>query len=116
MNAKHMIAQNTSFPTIERRPEFAGLLKENQKFATGQSDGAGEAINGWFYKLMVQSCIRTAPAVWLGLSLVCGMATGGLLYVITERPFVTAVAAIIGLMTPVVVAMVLRSRRQQQRQ
>jgi tight adherence protein B len=109
-----MIAPNTAFPAIDPRPEFAGLLKENQQFATGRSDGAGEAFNGWFDQLMLQSGIRTSPGVWLGLCLICSLACGGGLFVISERPFVTAFGAIVGLAFPVVLAVILRSRRQQQ--
>lgn len=109
-----MIATNPAILNIEQRPEFAGVLKENQQFATGTSSGAGETVNGWFDRLMLQSGIRTPPAVWLGLSLVSGLTTGGLLFVLFERPFVTAIAAFIGLALPVVLAIVMRSRRQQQ--
>ncbi len=107
-----MIAPNPLITTIDRRPEFSGLLKEDTQFARGQSDGVGESVNGWFDRLMIQSGIRTSPAVWLGLCLVTALAIGGTIFVATERPFVTAMAAIAGLLLPIGLALTARSRRQ----
>ncbi len=107
-----MIAPNPLITTIDRRPEFSGLLKEDTQFARGQSDGVGESVNGWFDRLMIQSGIRTSPAVWLGLCLVTALAIGGTIFVATERPFVTAMAAIAGLLLPIGLAITARSRRQ----
>lgn len=109
-----MIATNPARLTIEPRPEFLGLLKENQQFATGTNTGTGEAINGWFDSLMVQSGIRTAPSVWLGLSVISGITLGGLVFVFLEQPVPTLMAGLIGLMAPVAFALILRSRRQKQ--
>jgi tight adherence protein B len=108
-----MIAPNHTLRTLERRPEFAGLLREDQQFATGTGDGPGEAINGWFDRLMIQSGIQTAPAVWLGLCLLCGLAVGGGLFVLTERAFASVVVGIAGVAMPILGAMIIRSRRQQ---
>ncbi len=107
-----MIATNPARLTIEPRPEFLGLLKENQQFATGTNTGTGEAINGWFDSLMVQSGIRTAPSVWLGLSVISGITLGGLVFVFLEQPVPTLMAGLIGLVAPVAFALILRSRRQ----
>jgi hypothetical protein len=43
-----MIAPNKPLPALERRPEFSGLLREDQKFATGEGTGVSESVNGWF--------------------------------------------------------------------
>lgn len=109
-----MIAPNPLITTLERRPEYAGLLKEDTQFARGGSKGVGESVNGWFDSLMIQSGIRTSPGVWLGLSLVTALAVGGLVFVLTEGPFVTAFAAIAGLLLPIGLALVARGRRQKQ--
>lgn len=106
-----MIAPNPTLRTLERRPEFVGLLKENQTFSSG-GEGVGESVNGWFDELMVQSGIRTPPAVWLGLCALSGLAFGGAVYVVTEREVMAAIFGAIGLVVPVVVAMSVRARRQ----
>lgn len=107
-----MIAPNPLITTLERRPEFSGLLREDNQFARGESEGVGESVNGWFDALLIQSGIRTSPGVWLGLSLLSSLAIGGTIYVLTERPFVTAIAAVAGLLLPIGIAMVARGRRQ----
>jgi hypothetical protein len=95
-----MIAPNPTLMSLDRRPEFSGLLKDDNQFARGDSEGLGESFNGWFDTLMIQSGIRTSPAIWLGLCLLCSLALGGAIFVVTERPFVTAAAALIGLSVP----------------
>ena len=92
-----MIAPNPTLMSLDRRPEFSGLLKDDTQFARGDSEGIGESFNGWFDTLMIQSGIRTSPAIWLGLCLLSSLALGGAIFVATERPFVTAAAAMIGL-------------------
>jgi tight adherence protein B len=107
-----MIAPNPTLSSLERKPEFAGILREDQSFARGDSDGIGESVNGWFDTLMLQSGIRTGPGIWLGLCLLSGITLGGAAFVATERTVVTTVAAIMGLLLPILLAMMARSRRQ----
>jgi tight adherence protein B len=107
-----MIAPNPTLLSLDRSPEFSGLLKDDNQFARGDSDGIGESFNGWFDTLMIQSGIRTAPSLWLGLCLLCSLALGGVVLVATERPFVTVAAALIGLSVPMIGALIARSRRQ----
>ncbi len=107
-----MIAPNNTLSTLERRPEFSGLLREDTQFARGDSAGMSESVNGWFDSLMIQSGIRTSPAVWLGLCIVSGLALGGAAFVATERPFVTSIFAVVGLVLPVVYAVYARLSRQ----
>lgn len=107
-----MIAPNNVLASLDRRPEFAGLLKDDIQFARGESEGIGESVNGWFDTLMRQCGTRTPPTLWLGLCLVSGLTFGGILFVTTERPVVTIVAAGTGLVLPVIVAMLIRQRRQ----
>lgn len=107
-----MATGNPTFAPIERRPEFLGLLSDDHRFATGQSNGAGESINGSFDRLMLQSGIRTSPGVWLGLCIVVGLLTGGGMFVLREDPLSSSVAAVIGSFLPILFAMNQRSRRQ----
>jgi tight adherence protein B len=104
--------RGTAIGRIERRPEFSGLLKEEEQFAQGTGEGASEAVNGWYDRLLLQSGIQTSPGVWLGLSLVLGLGFGSALQFALERPVVSVAGAILGLALPVVLAVVLRSRRQ----
>lgn len=107
-----MIAGHPAYKPIERRPEYAGLLKDDVQFARGESQGPGEAVNGWFDALMIQSGIRTSPMVWLGLCVVTALAAGGFAYVVMEQPVSAAIAAAVGLLTPILIAMGMRTRRQ----
>ena len=107
-----MIAPNPTLSTLERRPEFAGLLREDQQFARGDSDGIGESVNGWYDRLMLQSGLRTSPGLWLALSVVCSLAVGGAVFVATERLFLTAIFAIVGISLPIAFAIASRSKRQ----
>ena len=107
-----MIAPNPPLPTLERRSEFAGLLRENQQFATGSGKGMSESVNGWFDRLMIQSGIRTSPMLWLGLCLLSALASGGMAFVLLERDVPTVFFAVLGLLLPVGIAIALRNRRQ----
>ena len=107
-----MIAPNHPLPTLERRPEFAGLLRENQQFATGSGKGMSESVNGWFDRLMLQSGIETSPMLWLALCLLSALAFGGMAFVLLERAVPVAFFAFFGLLVPVGMAIGLRNRRQ----
>ena len=86
--------------TLERRPEFSDLLKEDHQYARGESGGVGESVNGWFDTLMIQSGIRTIPSIWLGLCVVSALTLGGLVFLLTERPILSSIAAAAGLLLP----------------
>ncbi|MFM8476603.1 MAG: type II secretion system F family protein [Planctomycetaceae bacterium] len=107
-----MAVPGTVVRNIERRPEFAGLLKETESFSAGSGEGASDAVNGWYDRLLRQSGIQTPPGVWLGLCVVLGLAFAGPLQVFLERPLVSAVGGVLGLFLPIVLALTLRSRRQ----
>lgn len=101
-----------SIKRIERRPEFVGLLRDEEQFAQGVGEGASEAVNGWYDRLMLQSGIRTSPGVWLGLCLVMALSLGGPLQFFLGRIVVTVAGAILGLALPILLAIGLRSQRQ----
>lgn len=107
-----MIAPNNPLLALERRPEFAGLLRENEQFATGSGKGISESVNGWVDRLMIQSGIRINPMVWLGLCLLSSVTLGGIALVASERPVPAIFLAIVGLLLPVAITIALRSRRQ----
>ncbi|MFY8057297.1 MAG: type II secretion system F family protein, partial [Planctomycetaceae bacterium] len=106
-----MIAPNPELRTIPRDVAFSGLLKEEIGFNEG-TGGTADAVNGWFDSLMLQSGIQTAPSVWLALCVLSGISCGGLFFVLTDRLVMSSVMAALGLLLPIVYALVLKSRRQ----
>lgn len=108
-----MIAPNPELRSLPRDAAFAGLLKEEIGFTEG-TGGTADVVNGWFDTLMLQSGIQTAPSVWLGLCVLSGVSCGGLFFVLTERVVMSSVMAALGLLLPIVLALVQRSRRQSQ--
>lgn len=107
-----MIAPNNPLPDLERRPEFSGLLREDEKFATGEGTGVSESINGWFDTLLMQSAIKTSPALWIATCFLSALALGGMAFVLSENLISAAFFTIIGVLMPVVVTIGLRTRRQ----
>jgi tight adherence protein B len=113
-----MAANATHFPPIVPQPGFADILRESVAYgstgATGPdgADSTGEKINGWFDRLMVQSGVDVSPAVLLMLCIASAVALGGLVFVVQENLFTTALAALLGGVLPVATALVARRRRQ----
>ncbi len=97
---------------ITSRPEFQGILREQETYATGESEDMGNRINSWFDLLMIQSGIGFSPSMVLALSLCCGVTLGGLVWVIQENLITAAIAAFFGFIAPIVIAVIMRSRRQ----
>ncbi len=97
---------------IDRRPEFADILREDLRYSTGAADSTSERINGWFDDLMLQSGLGFAPVVLLLLSLLSALALGGTAFVLQENMLSTAFGTAIGFLLPTVVVSLLRSRRQ----
>jgi len=101
-----------SSEVITPHPEFGGILREQETYATGESDDMGNSINSWFDLLMIQSGIGLSPSMVLALSLCSGVALGGLVFVLQENLITTAIAAFFGFLAPIVIAVIMRSRRQ----
>lgn len=100
--------------TIRRRPEFAGILREENRYAVPDRDTAGERINGWFDTLMMQCGWGIHPSVVLMLCLCSGVAAGGLIFVLQENLLTTALGVALGFVAPIMIAVAMRARRQQQ--
>ncbi len=94
------------------RSEFDGILKEDVRFSSSNKDSVGDAVNGWFDRLMLHSGIRTPPAVWLMLCPLVGATFGGTMFVVTENILMAAVGFFFGLAIPIVIAIVQRTKRQ----
>lgn len=103
------------YPRIRPRPEFARILKADESFTSQRApEAAGDKLNGWFDRLMVQSGLETSPVVLLLLSVVSAIAFGGAAFVIQENLLLTGLMAGIGAAVPIVVTMIKRTRRQTQ--
>ncbi|MCH8829842.1 MAG: type II secretion system F family protein, partial [Planctomycetes bacterium] len=105
----------TQFAPISSRPEFARILKTNEHYArSSQPVTAGDKLNGWFDRLMLQSGLEFQPIVLLLLCLLSAAVFGGGAFVIQENVLLGALTAAIGAVVPIVVAMTIRGRRQTQ--
>lgn len=94
------------------RPEFAGILKEQENFGTGRGDDAADQINSWFDELMLQSGLGVSPSMMVMLCLCSAITVGGGIFVIQENLLTTALGALVGFMLPVITAIIARTRRQ----
>lgn len=107
-----MAATTSAWQPPNSQTEFSGILKEQETFGTGRGDDTADQINSWFDELMLQSGLGISPSMLLATCLCTGIALGGLVFVIQENLLTTALAALIGFMLPIVVAIVARTRRQ----
>jgi tight adherence protein B len=98
--------------SIPRRPEYAGILREDENFATGMGDDVAERLNGWFDRLILQSGLEIKPSLMLSLCVFSGVVAGGALFVIQEHALSMAAAALVGCWLPIFGALVARHRRQ----
>ena len=107
-----MAISNEITPRIDSRPEFAGILRDDLRFASGEDDGATERINGWFDQLVMQSGLQTAPTTILFLCVVIAAVLGGTAFVIQENLLAAAMTALIGSLLPIMGMVIQRNRRQ----
>jgi len=103
----------TILPVLQRRPEFAGILKDQETFGTGRNNrDSADQLNNWFDTLMLQAGLEMPPSTVLFGCMVSAITVGGLVFVIQENFLSTALAALIGFLAPIVAVMAARSRRQ----
>ena len=103
---------STTHLNIESHESFAGILSQQEKFATGSGDGIDERVNSWFDRLMVQSGLTIGPAMLLAISLLCGTALGGAVLLFQENPLTAAMLFGLGTYAPVLITVIIRGRRQ----
>ena len=106
------MSADTTLQPIRSRPEFADILRVDETFADQSASPGAERINGAFDRLLLQSGLRVLPSVYLGLCLLSGLALGGTLWVITESGLAAGFLFLVGMIIPVLAAVILRSRRQ----
>lgn len=98
---------------IQSRPEFAGILKDQETYQTG-SAGVGNDINGWFDRLMIQSGWQAAPSAVLALCVLLGLSLGGGVFVLQENLLTAALAFFIGMSIPILITIAMRAHRQRE--
>lgn len=98
---------------IVPQPAFSRILKEDVRYASDRNEGAANRVNGWFDQMMLQSGIKTTPHLWLLLCVLVACSLAGFAWLISESLPTTAVFLSVGMVTPILVASALRSRRQQ---
>jgi len=107
-----MATELTTAPTIESRPEFADILRQEEHFSTGEGESTSEQVNGWFDKLMIQSGLEMAPSLLLLVCVCSAILAGGLIFVLQENMLTTGLGAALGAAIPIVIVMLMRNRRQ----
>jgi tight adherence protein B len=107
-----MAMQSTLMPPIQALPEFSGILREQETFATGEGEGLSEQLNGSFDKLMLQSGLEFSPTMLLLLSMCSAFTLGGMIFVLQENFLTTSMATAVGFIVPIAAVVVARTRRQ----
>jgi len=99
---------------IQSLSGFAGILKEEEIYATHADDDFSNQINGAFDRLMKQSGLDIPPSLVLSLCLFSALTLAGTAFVIQENLLITAIGAFVGFLIPFVTVVAARTRRQQQ--
>lgn len=99
---------------IKPQSAFRQILKDDVRYSSGNTESVGDNVNGWYDRLMTQSGIQSSPALWLVLCLIVGIGLGGLAFVLSEQLLLTGIMFAVGLFLPLLLAMILRTRRQNQ--
>ncbi|WP_459558219.1 type II secretion system F family protein [Lacunimicrobium album] len=107
-----MATTNSPAISITPKPEFAGILKQQERFATSDRKDTSNQINSWFDLVMVQSGIDYAPSFVIFLSMFSALIFGGAAFVIQEDFLTTALSAMVGAILPLGVILSIRARRQ----
>ncbi|MBC7822082.1 MAG: type II secretion system F family protein [Planctomycetaceae bacterium] len=98
---------------IESQPTFAGILRNQELFATADDDKVSNRINTEFDRIMIQSSVDISPTTLLMLCMLSGIVVGGLILVIQENPLSASVGLVMGSVLPLLYVLFARMRRQQ---
>lgn len=97
---------------IESQPNFASILRHQERFATADDDKVSNRINTEFDRIMIQSSVDVSPTTLLMLCLLSGIVFGGLILVFQENPLTAAVGLAAGSMFPLLYVLFARIQRQ----
>ena len=100
------------FRAIEPQPTFAGILRNQERFATTDDDKVSNRINTEFDRVMIQSNVDISPTTLLMLCLLSGIMVGGLILVFQENPLTAAVGLGAGSLFPLLYVVFARIQRQ----
>ncbi|MBX3451871.1 MAG: type II secretion system F family protein [Planctomycetaceae bacterium] len=101
-----------SVPPLKSRPEFSGILKNQDQFGTGRDRDTSDRINSWFDTLMLQAGLDTPPATILLGCIVAAVTVGGIVFVVQENFLTAAFGLFAGFLAPILALMGARARRQ----
>ncbi len=97
---------------IEPQPNFAGILREQERFAGTADDRMSNQINSSFDRLMLQSGLDVSPTVVIMLCMLSGIVFGGLILVFQENLLSASIGLVMGSVIPLLFVMFTRMRRQ----
>ena len=100
------------FRAIEPLPSFAGILRNQERFATTGDDKVSNRINTEFDRVMIQSNVDISPTTLLMLCLLSGIMVGGLILVFQENALTAAVGLGAGSLFPLLYVVFARIQRQ----
>lgn len=99
-------------PTIESSPLFAGILREQDHFASPDDVGLTADLNSSFDKLVLQSGVEMSATMLTALCLSSCVVIAGSVFVLTDNLLLAGLAAGLGAVLPIVFTALIRSRRQ----
>lgn len=97
---------------IESQPSFAGILRNQERFASTDDGKMSNRLNMEFDKVMIQSSLDISPTTVLMLCLLSGIVFGGLILVFQENPLSASVGLALGGVLPLFYVFFARMRRQ----
>ena len=104
----------TNMKPLPTSAAFGGILKDQEVFGTGRKDNATDQINSWYDDLMLQSGMSITPSMLLALCFCSGLTLGGIVFVAHENLLTTALGTAVGFILPILAAVIIRTRRQDQ--
>ena len=106
------MATTTPMPPVERDVSFAGILREQDRFASPEDVGLTADLNSSFDKLVLQSGVDMSATMLTALCFASSLVMAGSVFVMTDNLLVAAIAAGLGGVLPIMFTALVRSRRQ----
>lgn len=103
---------STQVPILEPEATFAGILREQDHFASPQDVGLTADMNSAFDKLVLQSGVEMSATMLTALCFACCLVMAGSVFVITDNLLLASMAAGLGAALPIIFTALIRSRRQ----
>lgn len=103
---------STQVPILEPEASFAGILREQDHFASPQDVGLTADMNSAFDKLVLQSGVEMSATMLTALCFACCLVMAGSVFVITDNLLLASMAAGLGAALPIIFTALIRSRRQ----